>query len=111
MKSILAVVLAAAAVAIPAAPAGAQSNESYMGRYDTYTPSNSWQTERMGTPSVTPNGYGLGVNTDTYGRPHTYRTQDGTAVDPIFQGGVKRDGYGAGVHMDQFGRPVYDSAP
>ena len=38
-----------------------------------------WQTERMGTPSVTPNGYGLRVNSDSYGRPHVYRAQDGTA--------------------------------
>lgn len=74
-------------------------------------PPSNWQTERMGTPSVTPNGYGLGVNSDTHGRPHVYRTQDGTAVDPIFQDGVKRNGYGAGVHQDQFGRPVCDSAP
>ena len=75
------------------------------------TPPADWQTERMGTPSVTPNGYGLGVNSDSYGRPHVYRAQDGTAVEPIFQGGVKRDVFGPGVHQDQFGRPVYDSAP
>ena len=58
---------------------------------------------------VTPNAYGLGVNSDQYGRPHQYRTQDGQVLDPIFNGGVKRDAYGLGVHMDQFGRPVYDS--
>ena len=60
---------------------------------------------------VTPNAYGLGVNSDQYGRPHQYRTQDGQVLDPIFNDGVKRNAYGLGVHMDQFGRPVYDSTP
>lgn len=58
---------------------------------------------------VTPNAYGLGVNSDQFGRPHTYQLRDGTPVAPIFQGGVRRDAYGLGVHSDQFGRPVYDS--
>ena len=63
------------------------------------------------TLQVTPNTYGLGVNSDQYGRPHCYRLQDGTKLDPIFQNNVKRNGYGFGVHQDQFGRPVYDAQP
>lgn len=74
-------------------------------------PVSPWVAPMLGSP-VTPNGYGLGVNTDLYGRPHQYRLRfDGQVLDPIFQGGVKRNAYGLGVHQDQFGRPVYDSAP
>ena len=61
--------------------------------------------------TITPNAYGLGVNSDQYGRPQTYRTQDGQQLSPIFQGGVKQNAYGPGVGMDQFGRPVYSSPP
>lgn len=63
---------------------------------------------RQQTQSVTPNAYGLGVNSDEFGRPHSYRTRDGEKLSPIFQTGVKRDAYGLGVHADEFGRPVYD---
>jgi hypothetical protein len=61
--------------------------------------------------TITPNAYGLGVNSDEYGRPQTYRTQDGKQLDPIFQSGVKQDAYGLGVGMDQFGRPVHSDPP
>ena len=61
--------------------------------------------------TITPNSYGLGVNSDQYGRPQTYRTQDGQQLSPIFQGGVQQNAYGPGVGMDQFGRPVYSSRP
>jgi hypothetical protein len=61
--------------------------------------------------TITPNAYGLGVNSDQYGRPQTYRTQDGQQLSPIFQGGVQQNAYGPGVGMDQFGRPVYSSPP
>ena len=61
--------------------------------------------------TITPNAYGLGVNSDEFGTPQTYRTQDGQQLSPIFQGGVKQDAYGLGVSADQFGRPVYSSPP
>jgi hypothetical protein len=67
--------------------------------------------QRQPAQAVSPNAYGLGVNSDEFGRPHTYRTRDGERLSPIFQGDVKRDAYGLGVHSDQFGRPVYDSKP
>lgn len=67
-----------------------------------------WQQQ---TQSVTPDAYGLGVNSDEFGRSHTYRMQDGEKLSPIFQGGVKRNAYGLGVHADEFGRAVYDGRP
>ena len=67
--------------------------------------------QRQPAQAVSPNAYGLGVNSDEFGRPHTYRTRYGERLSPIFQGDVKRDAYGFGVHSDQFGRPVYDSKP
>jgi TPR repeat protein len=69
------------------------------------------QAQRNGQLLVTPNAYGLGVNSDQYGRPQTYRLQNGQQLDPIFQNGVKPNAYGLGVGMDQFGRPVYNSSP
>jgi hypothetical protein len=60
---------------------------------------------------ITPNAYGLGVNSDQFGRPQTYRTQDGQQLSPIFQGGVTPNVYGPGIGSDQFGRPVYSSPP
>jgi len=60
---------------------------------------------------VTPNAYGLGVNSDQYGRPHAYRTPDGEPLPGIFTDGVRRDAYGLGVHADEFGRAVVDGEP
>jgi hypothetical protein len=97
---------AVAALTITSAPALAQWESQ-----ETDSNSSSRSSTYQPTETVTPDGYGLGVNRDTYGRPHVYRSQDGTAVDPIFQNGVKRNAYGLGVHQDQFGRPVFDSAP
>jgi hypothetical protein len=60
---------------------------------------------------VTPNAYGLGVNSDQYGRPHAYRTPDGDALPGVFTDGVRRDAYGLGAHADEFGRPLEDGEP
>jgi hypothetical protein len=60
-------------------------------------------------PEVSPNAYGLGVNSTETGAPHRYRTEQGEALPGFFTPEVKRDAYGLGVHMDQFGRPVRDS--
>ena len=61
--------------------------------------------------NITPNAYGLGVNSDQYGRPQTYYLQDGSKLSPIFQSGVQQNAYGPGIGMDQFGRPVRSGPP
>lgn len=54
---------------------------------------------------ITPNVYGLGVNSDQFGRPTQYEViGQPNANTSLLE--VKQDAYGLGVGMDQFGRPV-----
>jgi len=76
----------------------------------SYNSANTQQPNYQ-SQNITPNAYGLGVNSDQFGRPQTFRTQDGQQLPPIFQDGVQQNAYGPGVGMDQFGRPVYSSPP
>ena len=60
---------------------------------------------------VVQDGYGAGVNRDTYGQPQVYRDATGAVLDPVQQQGVQRDRFAPGLSMDQYGRPVTDSKP
>lgn len=77
---------------------------------DYVTPNTSTSSDQQ-LDKITPNAYGLGVNSDQYGRPQTYHLQDGSKLPAIFQGGVQQNAYGPGIGMDQFGRPVRSGPP
>src|SRR5262245_9923295 len=55
---------------------------------------------------ITPNAYGLGLNSDATGRAFIWRPEGShsTFSDPTLQ--VKPNAYGLGIGMDQYGRPV-----